>query len=91
MSDVDAVLTPPARGEAPATLEETGDPVFCTIWSLVGAPAINLPAGMGPAGLPLGLQFVGARGNDAALLGVASWCESRLAWPGRSERVPYGF
>ena len=74
----DAVLTPPAAGEAPATLAETGNPAFCTIWTLLGVPAITLPVGLGPAGLPLGLQIVGARGEDDRLLGLAAWCESRL-------------
>jgi Asp-tRNA(Asn)/Glu-tRNA(Gln) amidotransferase A subunit family amidase len=40
-----AVITPPAAGEAPATLENTGDPRFCTIWTLVGHPAITIPTG----------------------------------------------
>jgi Asp-tRNA(Asn)/Glu-tRNA(Gln) amidotransferase A subunit family amidase len=74
----DAVLTPPACGEAPATLEETGNPAFCTIWSLLGVPAVTLPAGIGPRGLPLGLQIAGRRGSDDQALAVAAWCESHL-------------
>jgi Asp-tRNA(Asn)/Glu-tRNA(Gln) amidotransferase A subunit family amidase len=70
----DAVITPPARGEAPATREHTGDPAFCTIWTLVGVPAITLPAGRGPHGLPLGLQIVGPYRQDARTLAVAQWC-----------------
>jgi Asp-tRNA(Asn)/Glu-tRNA(Gln) amidotransferase A subunit family amidase len=78
----DAVLTPPAPGEAPPTLEETGNPAFCTIWTLLGAPAITIPVGLGPAGLPLGLQIVGERGADDHLLGVAAWCEAHLTFHG---------
>jgi Asp-tRNA(Asn)/Glu-tRNA(Gln) amidotransferase A subunit family amidase len=78
----DAVLTLPAPGEAPPTLEETGNPAFCTIWTLLGAPAITIPVGLGPAGLPLGLQIVGARGEDDHVLGVAAWCEAHLAFHG---------
>ena len=70
----DALITPPARGEAPATLEHTGDPAFCTIWSLVGVPALTFPAGRGPLGLPLGLQIVGPDRQDARTLAVAQWC-----------------
>lgn len=73
----DAVLTPPAVGEAPG-LETTGDPRFCTRWTLVGAPAITLPTGLGPSGLPLGLQLVGAPGEDARLLATAAWAEAQL-------------
>ncbi len=76
--EADAIITPPATGEAPSGLESTGSPVFCTIWSLTGAPALSLPAGLGPRGLPLGLQLVGRPGDDANLLAVAAWCEAVL-------------
>jgi Asp-tRNA(Asn)/Glu-tRNA(Gln) amidotransferase A subunit family amidase len=71
------VLTPPATGEAP-TPETTGDPRFCTRWTLLGAPAIVLPTGLGPAGLPLGLQLAGAPGGDRRLLAAAAWVERTL-------------
>ena len=48
--DYDAVVTPPAAGEAPASLETTGDPSFCTIWTLVGVPAVVIPTGLGKPG-----------------------------------------
>jgi Asp-tRNA(Asn)/Glu-tRNA(Gln) amidotransferase A subunit family amidase len=73
-------VTPPARGEAPATLEHTGDPVFCTIWTLLGVPALTLPVGLGPQGLPLGLQIVGTFQDDARLLRVARWVEQAVAF-----------
>jgi Asp-tRNA(Asn)/Glu-tRNA(Gln) amidotransferase A subunit family amidase len=73
----DAILSPPATGEAPV-LTTTGDPSFCTRWSLVGAPAITIPSGRGPAGLPLGLQLCGAPGSDRQLLGAAAWAEAAL-------------
>src|SRR5690606_19360105 len=38
-----AILTPAAPGAAPARLDTTGDPSFCTIWTLCGLPAITLP------------------------------------------------
>jgi len=74
----DAVVTPPAPGEAPADLTQTGDPSFCTIWSLCGVPAVTIPAGRGPAGLPLGLQIVGPRLSDDQVLAVAYWCDERI-------------
>ena len=82
MAGFDAVLTPPATGEAPATLEETGSPAFCTLWTLLWFPAITIPVALGPAGLPLGLQIVGHFGADDQLLGAAAWCESHLPFEG---------
>jgi len=73
----DAILTPPAIGEAP-TPETTGDARFCTRWSLTGAPAITIPTGLGPSGLPLGLQLVAAPADDDRLLRAAVWAESVL-------------
>jgi len=69
----DAILTPSAAGEAPAGLAATGDPAFCTLWTLCGTPAITLPLMEGPGGLPIGVQLVGRRGDDARLLRTAAW------------------
>jgi len=74
LSDVfqhaDAIITPSARGVAPEGTA-TGDPVFCTFWTLTGMPALNLPILAGEGGLPLGLQLVGERGRDERLLRTA--------------------
>ena len=43
-------------------------------------PAVTLPSGLSPAGLPHALQIVAAAGREAVLLGVAQWCEDRLAF-----------
>ena len=75
--DYDAVLTPSAPGEAP-DIATTGDPAFCTIWSLCGTPALNLPVMQGPDGMPLGAQLVGARDDDARLFRTARWLVERL-------------
>ena len=85
---VDAILTPPAAGEAPATLRETGSPAFCTIWTLLGVPEVTIPVGSGPAGLPLGLQIVGRHRDDERVLAVAAWCEARLEGRGRTPVAP---
>ncbi|HUQ42292.1 MAG TPA: amidase [Candidatus Limnocylindrales bacterium] len=77
----DAILTPPTTGEAPLA-DSTGDPRFCSRWSLTGAPAITIPTGLGPNGLPLGLQLVAAPGDDARLLSAAVWVEAILPSPG---------
>jgi Asp-tRNA(Asn)/Glu-tRNA(Gln) amidotransferase A subunit family amidase len=73
----DAILTPSAPGTAP-TADTTGDPSFCSLWSLCGMPACNLPLMAGADGLPLGLQLVGRRGADAKLLRTARWLVGRV-------------
>lgn len=83
LSAFDGVITPPALGEAPADLTQTGDPAFCTIWSLCGVPAVTIPAGRGPAGLPFGLQIVGPRFSDDRVLTVALWCDEQVGWAQR--------
>jgi len=77
MSPFDALLTIPTPGEAPS-LETTGDPRFCTAWTLIGAPAITIPTGLGPHGLPLGLQLVGRVGQDGDLMRAAEWVAENL-------------
>jgi len=78
MSGFDAVLTLPAFGEAPRGLHYTGDAEYCAPWTLLGVPAVTLPAGFGKNGLPLGLQIVGAYRNDHRMLRVAKWVEATL-------------
>jgi Asp-tRNA(Asn)/Glu-tRNA(Gln) amidotransferase A subunit family amidase len=80
MSGVDAVLTMPAFGEAPEGLTSTGNAEYCAPWTLLGAPAISLPAGFGKNGLPLGIQIVGSYRQDLHLLRVAKWIEGALAF-----------
>jgi Asp-tRNA(Asn)/Glu-tRNA(Gln) amidotransferase A subunit family amidase len=75
----DAILTPPALGTAPKGLASTGDPVFCSIWTLLGMPAITLPLAKGENGLPLGVQLVGRKGWDARLLRTARWLEKKVS------------
>ncbi len=70
-NEFDAILTPAAPGEAPRGLQSTGNPVFCTLWTYLGTPAITLPLLQSDAGLPLGVQLVGRRGGDARLLRTA--------------------
>lgn len=70
--DLDGLLTPAVRGEAPAGLAYTGDPIFCRAWTLLHTPTISLPLLAGPNGLPVGVQLVGRPGEDTALLDLAS-------------------
>ena len=77
LRNFDAVITPATPAEAPVGLESTGSPVFCSIWSLCGVPAVSLPVLNGASGMPMGLQLVSARGNDSTLLRVAHWLETQ--------------
>jgi len=74
----DAIATIPAPGEAPEGLANTGDATFCSLWTMAGLPAITMPSGRGPRGLPLGLQVVGRYREDERALQVAAWCEGVL-------------
>jgi Asp-tRNA(Asn)/Glu-tRNA(Gln) amidotransferase A subunit family amidase len=69
--EVDVLLAPSAPGAAPAGLENTGDPIFCRIWTALHIPTVNIPAGHAPNGLPVGLQVVGPVGSDALTLAAA--------------------
>ena len=46
--------------------------------SLAGCPAVSIPMGMLPDGLPAGLQFVGPPGSDLRLLELAGVCAAAL-------------
>jgi Asp-tRNA(Asn)/Glu-tRNA(Gln) amidotransferase A subunit family amidase len=82
LSGFDAVVTLPAFGEAPMGLGYTGDAEYCAPWTLLGVPAVSLPAGFGQHGLPLGIQIVGAYREDLRMLRVAKWVETALKFNG---------
>ena len=57
--------------------------------TLVGHPAVSLPVGLDALGMPFGLQIVGRRGGDAAVLAVAAELERVFAdMPGLARPVP---
>ena len=74
----DAIITPATCGQAPPGLESTGSPALCTTWTLTGVPAVSLPLLEGADGLPVGVQLVGRRHDDARLLRTARWLVSRM-------------
>jgi Asp-tRNA(Asn)/Glu-tRNA(Gln) amidotransferase A subunit family amidase len=67
----DGVLTPSATGVPPLGLDFTGDPMFCRVWTLIGAPSVSIPVAWAAEGLPVGLQVVGAPGRDERTLATA--------------------
>ncbi len=73
----DAILTPATSAEAPLGLAFTGSPMFCTIWTLCGVPAMTLPILKGAQQMPMGAQLIASKGDDAGLLRVARWLLAR--------------
>jgi Asp-tRNA(Asn)/Glu-tRNA(Gln) amidotransferase A subunit family amidase len=77
--EMHAIVTPATTGEAPRGLDSTGNPVFCTLWTLCGLPAVTVPVMQGAHGMPIGVQLVGPRGDDARLLQCARWLVEQVA------------
>jgi len=73
MNEFDAILTPAATGEAPIGLDTTGNPACATLGSFTGMPAMTLPLLQGEAGMPLGVQLLSRRHDDARLFRNATW------------------
>ena len=72
----DAILTPAGAGPgaARACRHRLGaSSTRCGRYSHM--PCLTLPAGRGPDGLPVGIQLVGRRHDDARLLDIGLWVE----------------
>ena len=83
--DFDAIIAPSAAGEAPLIEQGTGDPVFCTIWTLCGLPAVTVPALVGDNGLPIGVQLIGNCEEDDRLMRTTKWVLNQLQQPDGEE------
>ncbi len=79
MADYDVILTPSAPGAAPAGFATTGDPMFNRLWTLMGAPCVNVAGLNDSDGLPLGVQIVGRFGRDRAALEASFFVERAIA------------
>lgn len=77
-SRCDAILCPASLGPAPQGLADTGSSIFNGLWTLAGLPVVTLPLFMAESGLPMGVQLVGRRGDDARLLRTAYWLATHL-------------
>lgn len=49
--------------------------------SLIGLPALSVPAGFGPEGLPMGMQIIGRSGDDAGVLAIGQAWHRATDWP----------
>jgi aspartyl-tRNA(Asn)/glutamyl-tRNA(Gln) amidotransferase subunit A len=82
--DVDCLLTPTAFGVAPKfngvdnPAPEGLDDFFLGVANLTGIPAVTVPCGTGKDNLPIGLQVLCDKGQDAKALGIAQYFEQNL-------------
>jgi amidase len=53
---------------------------FCVPWNHLGNPAMSVPAGFAPNGMPLAVQIIGRPGDEATLLSLAAQLESERPW-----------
>lgn len=75
-SGADLVVTPGARGEAPAGLHNTGDPMFNRTWTFLQTPCMNLPLTRGANGLPIGIQLVCNKQEDERLFAYSEYLKN---------------
>ena len=85
--ECNAFITPATVGVAPKGLQATGNPAFCSLWTLTGLPALSLPLLEGEDGMPLGVQLIGATNDDVRLFRTASWLISKVAPKGTRRRT----
>ncbi len=53
---------------------------YCVPWNHLGNPAMAVPAGISPEGMPLSIQVIGRRGDEATLLSLAAQLEAERPW-----------
>lgn len=53
---------------------------YCVPWNHLGNPAMAVPAGFSPEGMPLSIQIVGRPGEEATLLSLAAQLEAERPW-----------
>jgi Asp-tRNA(Asn)/Glu-tRNA(Gln) amidotransferase A subunit family amidase len=79
LADGEVFLTPSAPGAAPRGLGSTGAPTFNRLWTLLGAPCVNVPGLSDAVGLPLGVQIVARFGRDRFALAASAFLEAAIA------------
>jgi amidase len=56
---------------------------YCVPWNHLGNPSMAVPAGFAADGMPLSVQIVGRRGDEATLLSLAAQIEIERPWADR--------
>jgi amidase len=56
---------------------------YCVPWNHLGNPAMSVPAGFSPEGMPLAIQVIGRPGGEATLLSLAAQIEAERPWADR--------
>jgi amidase len=56
---------------------------YCVPWNHLGNPAMAVPAGISPEGMPLSIQVIGRRGDEATLISLAAQIEAERPWKDR--------
>jgi aspartyl-tRNA(Asn)/glutamyl-tRNA(Gln) amidotransferase subunit A len=80
----------PPGGEAGAKLPWITWTPYTYPFNITGQPAVSIPCGFDPAGLPVGLQVVGPWGHDERVLRYAQECERALAGLVTARTAPPG-
>ncbi|KAH7163415.1 amidase family protein [Dactylonectria estremocensis] len=63
-----AIVTPSVPDEAPVGLESTGSHVFCSMWTALHNPVLDIPGFQGHNGMPIGVSLVAPRYRNRHLL-----------------------
>ena len=82
LSGFDALVMPTTKVAAPKLEEADAYLIILSTnlafpWSFIGVPAISVPSGLTPDGLPVGAQLVASPFDDGILLALASALESQ--------------
>ena len=75
------------RGATATYLWETGWVPFNVLWNSTGQPAVSVPAGLSPAGLPVAVQLIARANHEATLLSLAAQLEHERPWADRRPPV----
>jgi aspartyl-tRNA(Asn)/glutamyl-tRNA(Gln) amidotransferase subunit A len=89
------LLVTPSRATVSYPVNKTFDQAYPGIGAsspigasnLVGVPAISVPNGFGQAGLPTGIQFVGATWSELTLVELADKYQQATDWHKRRPKL----